>query len=122
MSTSTKTVAQPTAQPGDSLLYTIVLNNIGAVNANVFITDAIPPHTAYVSGSVTGDGAYNAALDQIEWAGTVPVGVPVAITFQVIVNAETPVGTVIVNAAVVDDGVNPPFARTATTVVTVSSH
>jgi len=122
LSTSTKTVTQPTAQPGDSLLYTIVLNNTGTANANVSLTDAIPPYTTYVSGSVTGGAVYNITLNQIEWAGTVHIGVPVAITFQVIVNAGTPAGTVIVNAAAVDDGVNPPFARTATTVVTVSSH
>ena len=103
------------------MLYTIVLNNTGTANANVSLTDAIPPYTTYVSGSVTGGAVYNAALDQIEWAGTVHVGVPVAITFQVIVNAGTPAGMAIVNAAVVDDGVSPPFARTATTVVTVSS-
>jgi len=120
LSTSTKTVTRPTAQPGDSLLYTIVLNNTGtATAANVSLTDVIPPYTTYVSGSVTGGAIYNAALNQIEWAGTVHVGIPVAITFQVIVNAETPTGTVIVNTAVVDDGVNPPFARTATTIVTV---
>ena len=65
--------------------------------------------------------AYNAALNQIEWAGTVYVGVPAAITFQAVANAGTPNGTVIVNTAVVDDDVNPPFARTATTVVTVST-
>jgi uncharacterized repeat protein (TIGR01451 family) len=102
-------------------LYTIVLNNTGTVNANVSLTDAIPPHTAYVSGSVTGGAIYNAALNQIEWAGTVHIGVPAAITFQVIVNAETPAGMVIVNAAVIDDDVNPPLARTATTIITVSA-
>jgi len=103
-------------------LYTIVLNNTGTANANVSLTDAIPPYTAYVSGSVTGGPVYNTALNQVEWAGTVHVGVPVAVTFQVIVNAGTPAGTVIVNAAVADDSVNPPFARTATTIVTVPTH
>jgi hypothetical protein len=71
---------------------------------------------------VTGGAVYNATLNQIEWAGAVHIGTPVAITFQVIINAETPAGTVIVNTAVIDDDINPPFARTATTIVTVSSH
>ena len=121
LSTSTKTVTRPTAQPGDSLLYTIVLNNTGTANANVSLTDTIPSYTTYVSGSVTGGAVYNAALDQIEWVGTVHVSLPAAITFQVVVNTETPAGAVIVNAAAVDDGVNPPFARTVTTIITVST-
>jgi uncharacterized repeat protein (TIGR01451 family) len=121
LSTSTKTVTQPTAQPGDSLSYTIVLNNTGTAKANVSLTDAIPLHTTYVPDSLTGGACYNPVQNQIEWAGTVHVGVPVAITFQVIVNAETPDGVVIVNTAIIDDGVNPPFARSATTTITVSA-
>jgi len=117
LSTSTKAVNRATAQPGDSLLYTIVLNNTGALDADAYLTDAIPPYTTYVLGSATGGAVYNPALNQIEWTGTIRVGVSIAITFRVVVNPGTPNGTVIVNTAIIGDGVNPPFARTVTTTI-----
>ena len=117
LSTSIKTVNRPTAQPGDTLLYTIVLSNTGTANANASLTDTIPPHTTYVYDSVSGGAIYNPVPNQIEWAGTVHVGIPLTITFQALVDTGTPDGTVIVNTAILDDSVNPPFARTATTLV-----
>ncbi len=71
---STKTVDKAVAPAGDVLTYTISLINSGSIEApNVNLVDPIPQNTAYVSGSVTGGAIYNAALNQIEWTGAVPV-------------------------------------------------
>jgi uncharacterized repeat protein (TIGR01451 family) len=103
---------------GETLRYTITVQNIGTDNAaNVEIVDQIPANTAYVAGSTTLNG--NALADNA--AGTSPLtdsilinapqdttpGVMNAaaadniatITFDVVVNPDVPDGTVISNQA-----------------------
>jgi len=71
---STKTVDEAVAPAGDVLTHTISLINSGFVEApDVSLVDPIPQNTAYVSGSVIGGAIYDAALNQIEWRGTVPI-------------------------------------------------
>lgn len=79
------------AQPGETLTYSIAVNNAGGPTAvaNV-VTDAIPASTNYVVGSATGPGAtFNAGLDRVEW--TIPAGFTGAatLTFQVTVDNPT---------------------------------
>lgn len=53
--TTTKTVDQAFAQPGDTLTYTLTLKNTGSVAANqVVITDPIPAGTTFIPASLTG--------------------------------------------------------------------
>ena len=69
-----KTVDKAMALAGDVLTYTIALINSGSVTApNVSLVDSIPENTIYVPDSATGGAIYNAALDQIEWTGAVPM-------------------------------------------------
>jgi uncharacterized repeat protein (TIGR01451 family) len=103
--------------PGETLRYTITVNNVGAADTvNVTLRDAIPANTAYVAGSTTLNGISVADLASasplangmlISAANSAPGVMPsnpsnntaniATITFDVIVNANAASGTVISN-------------------------
>ncbi|WP_455221512.1 OmpA family protein [Kaarinaea lacus] len=113
--------------PGDTLRYTITVTNYGGVDAtNVIFTDAVPANTTYVADSVYLNGLPIGQPD----AGVSPLaaGIPISssdltppvpavgylspggtatITFDVMVNAGTPSGTVISNQGFVANNETP---------------
>ena len=106
LSVSTKQVSADTAYAGDTLVYTIVLNNGGRMNGyTVAMTDTIPQYTSYVPGSVSG-GSYDPLAQAITWAGQLNAGDQVTITFSVVITELEfiPGGAYISNVAIVDDG------------------
>lgn len=103
---------------GETLRYTITVQNVGADNATgVYLVDQIPANTAYVAGSTTlngvavPDGASSALIDGIQinapqdtTPGVLNAGVAnntATIMFDVVVNAGVPDGTIISNQAFV---------------------
>ncbi|RJP88876.1 MAG: DUF2341 domain-containing protein [Desulfobacteraceae bacterium] len=101
---------------GDTLRYNVKILNSGTVNLlGAVFTDPIPPaNTTYAPASVTASsGAVNdnGGAGPITWTGDADIGVLVVITFDVTVNAGTPLGTVITNQGTVNydannDGIN----------------
>jgi uncharacterized repeat protein (TIGR01451 family) len=89
LSASVKQVSPDSAYPGDELHYTITLQNVGTMHAyQATLTDAIPPNTTYVPGSVSG-GSYDPGSGTVHWEGPLNVGEVVTIEFSaVIVEAE----------------------------------
>ncbi|WP_186343208.1 beta strand repeat-containing protein, partial [Allochromatium palmeri] len=91
---------------GDTLEYSVVLTNSGSVAAtNVVFTDPMLANTEYVVNSSTlNDAAFGSFTDGVLTVdvGTLAVGLPATITFQVTVNGSVPVGTVISNQGSVD--------------------
>ena len=106
---------------GETLRYTITVQNIGTDNATgVEITDQVPANTAYVAGSTTLNGsalADNAAgtspltdgiavnAPQDTTPGVMNAGVAdnvATITFDVVVSPDVPDGTIISNQAFLD--------------------
>ncbi len=90
--------------PGDTLEYTVTLNNGGSAVSGVVFTDPIPANTTFVSGSTT---TTRGTITETPSLLTVNVGAMAAadvvtIKFRVTVNAGTPVGTVISNQGSVD--------------------
>ena len=100
------------ADPGDTLRYTIVVGNFGAVPATgVVLTDGVPQYTAYVANSVTLNGAAMAdpaagvspliggvPLNSAgQPSGTIAAGASATIVFDVTVNGGVLTGTVISN-------------------------
>lgn len=87
---ATKTVNTNLAQPGSTLLYTIVISNTGNGPANgVQFQDNIPPGTTYVSGSATAtSGTVGYMPTTVVWNGNIPAGGSVTITFKVTVNSD----------------------------------
>jgi len=94
--------------PGDTLLYTIVLTNQGSETANnVVFTDPIPVNTTYVADSATTTvGTITPSGDPVSsltaTIGELASNASATITFEVTVNAGTPAGTVISNQGSVD--------------------
>ncbi len=96
-----KAVDKASAQPGETLTYTITITNVGdGLATGVVLVDAIPANTTYVAGSITlnGPGQTDAKEDDYadyNWtnAGAITVTPPnmapgdtVIITFQVTIN------------------------------------
>lgn len=112
----TKTSA-PAAGPlaaGDTVTYTITVENAGTANAeDVLVTDPIPAFTAYQMGSITYDaagqtdaadgdtGSFNAVAVATEWdIGTMVPGASHTMTFSVVLDSILPNGaTAIDNTA-----------------------
>jgi len=103
---------------GETLRYTITVQNVGTDNATgAYIVDQVPANTTYVVGSTllngvpVSDGASTALIDGIQinapedlTPGVLNAGVAnnvATITFDVVINADVPDGTVISNQAFV---------------------
>ena len=114
--TSSKSVDKATAYPGNTLTYTITINNSGNATGTINLTDTIPAYTTYVPGSVT-NATYDADLNQIRWSGTLAALAYRNITFRVSVTIPLTNGTVITNTAEINDHVYPVIERTATTTI-----
>ena len=110
LSLSRKTTSSEYIGAGEVLTYTILLFNSGVTSAtNTVLFDAIPAHTAYISGSaratsgvltdvggITGTLIYTGG---IAWSGTITPDETVMITFPVIVNEQV----FIENTAIITD-------------------
>jgi uncharacterized repeat protein (TIGR01451 family)/fimbrial isopeptide formation D2 family protein len=98
--------------PGDELLYTIVLSNFGALAAtDVVFTDNVPANTTYVADSLTLNGASMGSDGGVSpliaglsvnssdnpGAGIVSVGESAVITFNATVDGSATTGTLIFN-------------------------
>lgn len=69
-----KTADVTSAEPGDTITYTIEITNY-TPNALVYdINDVLPAGVTYVPGSVTGGAVYDAGTNAIQWSGTVQSG------------------------------------------------
>jgi len=90
--------------PGDEILWTIIVQNIGlSQTTNVVVNDTVPTATTYVMGSITGTGATDVAAPALRWnVGVLAVGQSATLTFRSRVNPGTPAGTAIPNQATVD--------------------
>jgi len=66
-----KTVDLATAEPGDSLTYTIEITNFETDPVDYTLNDILPAGVTYVPGSVTGGAAYDGGTNAITWAGAV---------------------------------------------------
>ena len=89
--------------PGDTLLYTVYVSNIGSAPAtDVWFNDAIPVNTTLVPGSVSASQGVVVTQAPVSVnIGTVNPGDVVTIAFRVTVDGGTADGTVIANQGVV---------------------
>jgi uncharacterized repeat protein (TIGR01451 family) len=105
----TKSDSPDPVTAGDNLTYTIVLTSAGPSDAlNVFLSDAIPADTTFVSWSQTAGPTFVLTAPPSGGTGTVTAtadtfasGASATFTLVVNVNADTPGGTVISNTATV---------------------
>jgi uncharacterized repeat protein (TIGR01451 family) len=121
LSTSTKIANKATASPEEKVTYTLTIKNTGNLAAaDPWIVDILPAGVTYVAGSATGGAVYNPASNTIMWggAGALAIGAEHSISFKVMVNADTVVGSQIVNTATFKDvRSNVETTKSATTTV-----
>lgn len=79
-----KTASQQVLSPGEKLTYTITVRNTTAANAVVGVADPLSERLAYVAGTATAGGSYDAATRMVSWRNvTVGAGGAVSLSFQV---------------------------------------
>ncbi|MGV7977181.1 MAG: S8 family serine peptidase [Anaerolineaceae bacterium] len=66
-----KTADVASAEPGDTITYTIEITNYTTDPIEYAINDVLPAGVTYVPGSVTGGAVYDAGTNAITWSGPV---------------------------------------------------
>jgi uncharacterized repeat protein (TIGR01451 family) len=106
LAASTKTANRNQAGAGEKVTYDLLLDNSGLLTATgATLSDPIPAHTTYVSGSLDygdGMGAYGSGV--ITWTGDVPPGGAITLTFAVTLTEVLDDLTPVTNTATLDDG------------------
>ena len=117
-----------TPGPGDVITYTLMVtnNSPSATETNVRVTDAIPPGTTYLAGTVspvppaTFGGVFSQAQNAVVWTvASLGPGATATLSFQVRVNADLDTGTVIGNRATYQSTQTPSFSSNETTTTVV---
>jgi len=101
---SVKTASTITPTLGDTVAYTVTVQNLTApLTVTVYITDTIPTGLTYVGGSlnvVGGTGTYNANAPELTWSGVLSPTSMVTMTYQAQVTTASTAE--IVNTATID--------------------
>ncbi len=92
------------AGDGEVLAYTLAIQNSGPeLLSHVSMSNTLPASTQFISGSLTGPGAYDPARNRVTWMGPLDTGQSVAIGYQVELENPLQDGTAIQNVAWVQD-------------------
>ena len=99
--------------PGDTLTYTIHLENPGPTLDGVWVTDTLATEVSFAGNLSAPSGSYGQAGGVITWTGTVSTAVPVIISFEATVSGLISTPHVILNTALIDDGLGNVWQREA---------
>ncbi len=119
LSSSSKWVYPVAPDPGERLTYTLSLVVIGPT-ATFTLTDAIPPSTTYVAGSIWASaGTITQAAGSVRWWGVISSNTTLTASFAVDVGAGVPSRTAIINTAVLTAEADPdsPYTLRAVAIV-----
>jgi len=93
-----KSVSASLAISGATVTYSLTYANTGGRATGMILTDSLPSRVTYVPNSATGNSNYVAS--KLTWSlGTLNAGASATVSFKATVNANTPVGTNVVNTA-----------------------
>jgi uncharacterized repeat protein (TIGR01451 family) len=111
-----------TADAGDTLTYTLSVQNNGTVNApSSRLTDTLPISMSLVGGSlVASSGSTNVSGPNIIWTGALNVGQTARLTYTVVLTNNIPDGATLVNTVVANDGTGGLYNSQASVNVGVS--
>jgi uncharacterized repeat protein (TIGR01451 family) len=104
-------------EPGDLITYTITLRNPGMMLSNVMVVDALPAGLGYAGNATCTSGVLIQENQIVTWAGSVPTGKPVVITFQVLVDDQISNPLLIRNLIQIDNGFGEVIEREADIIV-----
>jgi len=110
-------VRPATPDPGDTLTYTIRLENPGPTLPSVQVTSTLPANVVYLGNLWASSGGYGEAAGVITWTGAVTGGVPITITYGATVDGGLTDPTAIVNPVVLDDGLGNVWGKSAVAIV-----
>lgn len=119
LATSTKAASKAIARTGETVTYTIVINNSGNATAlGATMSDPLPVGEAYVPGSVNtigvGAAVYNAGTNAIEYGPTdVAQATTVTITYDVTVTLIPPGGPLVNTATFAATNLATPITKAA---------
>ena len=99
--------------PGDTLTYTIRLENSGPALPSVSVTSTLPAEVTYQGDLWASSGSCGEASGVITWTGAVAAGVPVTITYGATVGGGITEPKAIVNPVLIDDGLGNVYERSA---------
>ncbi|GAB4421703.1 MAG: hypothetical protein Fur0044_19350 [Anaerolineae bacterium] len=108
LSTSTKNVSTAHADPGETVTYTIRINNTGGLsNQTAFLTDTLPAGLTYVPGSLSAtSGTVTAQAPILRWQGPLSPTKNITLTYRVMVNAGA-AGSFVNQAQLTSPGLSP---------------
>jgi uncharacterized repeat protein (TIGR01451 family) len=114
---STFSVSKTAAEPGETLIYTIVLNNPSMTLPTVILTDTLPVGLTFSGGlsATAGTPSYDNGV--VTWSGAVSSGAPVTITFNATIDPGLSAPTAIWNIVQIDDGTGNLLLKRALTFV-----
>jgi uncharacterized repeat protein (TIGR01451 family) len=102
---SSQVSVQPTlVGPGDTLTYTVRLENPGPTLPSARVTSTLPAEVTSLGNLWASSGSYGEAGGVIAWTGAVTAGVPVTITYGTVVGGGITDPEALVNPVLIDDG------------------
>jgi len=83
--------------PGDTLTYTLRIQNDGFATVTASLSNTLPADTHLIPGSVTGPGSYDPVTRRLSWSGPLSPSAAVTFTYRATVAAGTALSNPIVN-------------------------
>jgi len=115
---STKSISTARPAPGERLTYTLRLIDPGPLRSHARVTDVLPVNATLVAGSVNASsGSWGLNSGVLTWTGAVSSSLSVTLTYAMTTSSALTRPTVILNTALIDDGVGRVHARTAGAVI-----
>jgi uncharacterized repeat protein (TIGR01451 family) len=117
LDSSTKSASDPAPAPGDSLTYTILLNNPGQTLEAVTLTDTLPADVSYAGNLWASSGQTSHNGGMVTWSGAVSSAAPVTVHFDVTISDQITGKQAIINTASLNDGQGNVLQRQAVVIV-----
>ncbi len=102
---------------GDTVRFTIRLQNPGPALDGVSLTNSLPGNVTWAGNLTASSGTPGYAGGVVTWSGTVPGGTAITISYDVTINNGISAPTVITNQASVDDGLGNTVSLAALVIV-----
>ena len=114
--TSRKVAAPRRFAPDQTVAYTLLISNTGNLTATARLTDTPPGELILLTGTLTATAGTPPTYDgaAVRWAGEVPPGGEVRVTYVLSPTASTPMWTPLTNTVWIDGSVLGPLARRET--------